>query len=82
MLTEQISPAQEVDKSEKEQHLNLLEQFINELKDLDKALMLLYLEDKSHAEIADILGISMSNVSTKVSRIKDKLKQRFSQHNL
>jgi RNA polymerase sigma-70 factor (ECF subfamily) len=70
------------DTSNGENHLQmqLLEQFINELNDLDKALMLLYLEDKSQAEIADILGISTSNVSTKIMRIKEKLKQRFLKH--
>lgn len=77
-LNEQIKEAQVEDKSEKERQLNLLEQFINELKELDKALMILYLEDKSHTEIADILGISVSNVGTKIGRIKDRLKTRFS----
>lgn len=81
-LNEKVSQIQDVEKSEKEQQLNLLDQFINELKELDKALMLLYLEDKSHAEIADILGISVGNVGTKVGRIKDKLKQSFSQQNI
>ena len=80
-LNEHISQIQEDDNTEREHQLNLLEQFIGELNDLDKALMLLYLEDKSQAEIADILGISMSNVSTKVGRIKDKLRNRFSQIN-
>jgi RNA polymerase sigma factor (sigma-70 family) len=80
-LNEQTSQIQDVDKPEKEQQLKLLAQFINELNDLDKALMLLYLEDKSQAEIADILGISLSNVSTKVGRIKDKLKKNFLQQN-
>lgn len=70
----------EADPSEKEQQFRLLEQFISELKELDRALMVLYLEDRNHAEIAEILGISISNVATKVGRIKDKLKQRFSQH--
>lgn len=81
-LNEQINEIQHDEKSEKEQQLNLLERFINELKEFDKALMLLYLEDKSHAEISDILGISVGNVGTKVGRIKDKLKQRFSQYNM
>lgn len=63
---------------EKVEQLQMLEAFIQGLKELDKALMLLYLEDKSHAEIADILGISVSNVGTKISRIKEKLKQHFS----
>lgn len=59
----------------------MLEQFISELKEFDKALMLLYLEEKSHSEIADILGISVGNVGTKVGRIKEKIKYRFSQLN-
>ncbi len=66
------------DKSENERQLNLLKQFISELKELDKALMILYLEDKSHIEMAEILGMSVSNVGTKIGRIKDKLKTRFS----
>jgi len=80
-LREEVPQIQEIENSEKEQKLYLLEQFINELKEIDKALMLLYLEDKSHAEIAEILGLSVSNVGTKVARIKDKLKKRFSQQN-
>lgn len=63
--------------SEKEQQLKLLQQFINELSDLNKAIMLLYLEEKSHQEIADIIGISKSNVGTKINRIKTKLKAKF-----
>jgi RNA polymerase sigma factor (sigma-70 family) len=60
----------------------LLEQFIHELKELDKALILLYLDDKSHSEIAEILGITVGNVGTKVGRIKEQLKKRFSQLNI
>ncbi len=67
------------DNSENETKLLLLEQFISELKEIDKALMILYLEDKSHTEIAGILGMSVSNVGTKIGRIKEKLKTRFSQ---
>lgn len=67
------------DKSDNEIHLNLLELFISELKEIDKALMVLYLEDKSYAEIAEILGLSVSNVGTKIGRIKDRLKTRSSQ---
>jgi RNA polymerase sigma factor (sigma-70 family) len=63
--------------SESDHNLVLLEQFINQLNEFDKALVLLHLEEKSHAEISDILGISTSNVSTKILRIKEKLKQKF-----
>lgn len=69
------------DSSDREASLQQLDQFISELNELDKALILLYLEDRSHAEIADILGISTSNVGTKTGRIKDKLKKRFSSFN-
>jgi RNA polymerase sigma factor (sigma-70 family) len=77
-LTEPLIEIPVDDKSENESQLNLLEQFISELKEIDKALMILYLEDKSHAEIAEILGMSVSNIGTKIGRIKDKIKTRFS----
>ena len=51
--------------------------FINELKEIDKSVMLLYLDDKSYKEIAEITGITESNVATKINRIKDKLKSNF-----
>lgn len=41
--------------------------------------MLLYLESKSHNEIADILGLSKSNVGTKIVRIKEKIRVQFLQ---
>lgn len=61
-----------------EENIRLLQQFIQDFKELDRALILLYLEDKSHREIAEILGITETNVATKISRIKDRLKQKFS----
>ena len=66
------------DSIEMEKNINTLQQFINELKELDKALMILYLEEKSYSEIAEIIGITETNVATRISRIKDKLKQKFS----
>lgn len=62
---------------ETESNVQRLYQFINQLGKLDKALMILYLEGKSHQDIADILGISKSNVGTKISRNKQKLTQYF-----
>jgi RNA polymerase sigma-70 factor (ECF subfamily) len=64
--------------TETEHKLNLLQQFIAQLKELDKALMLLYLEEKSHKEMAEITGLSETNVATRISRIKTILKQKFS----
>lgn len=48
---------------------------IRELKEFDRALILLYFEEKSYREIAEILGLSETNVSTKISRIKERLRQ-------
>ena len=63
---------------ETEENIGFLQQFISELKELDKALLLLYLEEKSQREIADIMGMSETNVATKIGRIKTILKQKFS----
>jgi len=63
------------------ENVKRLHQFISELKELDKALIILYLEGKSQKEISAILGISLSNVSTKVLRVKQQLKKRFSKIN-
>lgn len=43
----------------------------------DRALILLYLDDFSHAEIAEILGISVTNVSTSLSRLRKRLARRL-----
>jgi RNA polymerase sigma factor (sigma-70 family) len=77
-LTESMTDiAGEESNSELESNINLLQQFINELNELEKALMILYLESKSYKEIAEILGISETNVATKISRVKNQLKQKF-----
>jgi RNA polymerase sigma factor (sigma-70 family) len=65
---------------ETEQNLILLNQFITELGEFDRALILLSLEEKPHREIAEILGTSVTNVSTRLARIKLRLKEKFNQH--
>jgi RNA polymerase sigma-70 factor (ECF subfamily) len=77
-LIDEVLLIQDPKPFEREEQLELLDQFISELNDLDRALMLLYLEDKSHAEISEIIGISVTNVGTKLGRIKEKLKKKFS----
>jgi RNA polymerase sigma factor (sigma-70 family) len=66
---------------EQAQQIQLLHSFIEKLGEMNKALMLLYLEDNSYKEMAEILGISETNVATKISRIKILLKKQFSHHN-
>ncbi len=79
VLTGQQDKISILENSEDELKLNQLQNFIGELKEIDKAIMILYLEDKSYLEISEILGISTSNVGTKIGRIKDNLKKRFTE---
>lgn len=73
-----MSIAQDNPPEEKNENLALLQKFIQELQELDKAVILLYLDDVPQKEIAEILGLSETNISTKINRIKTKLKQKFS----
>ena len=77
-LDEYPADISEADNTEIEEKWRLLRQYINKLNLLDKGIVLLYLENKSHQEIAQIIGISVSNVGTKLSRIKEKLKEQVS----
>ncbi len=65
------------DDHETGQRLRMLERVIAALPPLDRALMLLYLDERSQREIADVLGISESNVSTRISRLKQRLRDEF-----
>jgi RNA polymerase sigma-70 factor, ECF subfamily len=53
---------------------------IDDLGALDRALVLLYLEGHDHRSIADVLGISVSNVGTKLSRLQERLRLAFAKH--
>lgn len=58
--------------------LRQLQRVIQALDPLNRALMLLYLEERSNREIGDILGLSESNVSTKIGRLKQRIREQFS----
>lgn len=55
----------------------LLLNAIHRLDEINKSIMLLYLEEKSYDEIAEILGISKSNVGVRINRAKELLKQNL-----
>lgn len=67
----------EEEAPERDERLVALYAFIGELEPLNRALILLYLEDRSYAEIAEVLGISETNVATKLGRIKQTLRDRM-----
>lgn len=48
---------------------------IEQLNEIEKAIVLLYLEEKSYEEMEEVLGINQGNLRVKMNRIKDKLKQ-------
>ena len=55
--------------------LEILHQAIQHLTQVEKAMIILYLDEKSYQEIADIMGITLSNVGVKINRIKTKLEK-------
>jgi len=59
----------------KDQQLALLYKAIRQLSDIEKALCLLYLDDKSYKEISNTLGITEVNARVKMNRAKTKLKE-------
>ncbi|MBL0256755.1 MAG: RNA polymerase sigma factor [Bacteroidetes bacterium] len=77
VLSENLIEIENEQEDDLEENIQRLQRFILELKELDRALILLYLEDKSYGEISEILGITVTNVATKLSRIKELLKLKF-----
>lgn len=69
---ENIHPSSEQIKSENEERLF---DALRKLTDAEKGIISLYLDDFSYREIADITGMSESNVGVRLNRIKNKLKQ-------
>lgn len=67
----------EVHDSDFEDKLKTLYAQIRKLDSLEKGIILLYLEDKSYEEIAVITGLTVTNVATRLSRIKNKLKKQI-----
>lgn len=51
--------------------------FIDKLNEFDKAIIILYMEEYDYKEISNIVGISETNVGTKINRIKKKLKEKI-----
>jgi RNA polymerase sigma factor (sigma-70 family) len=63
-----------------EPRVAVLLECIDQLGPLDKALVLMHLDGFSHAEIADVLGITATNTATKLGRIKDRLRASIHAH--
>ncbi len=62
---------------EVDQQLRALYAVIHRQSPMDRALLLLWLEDRSQREIADVIGISESNVATKLNRLKQRIREQI-----
>jgi len=71
-----LSPAQDDDE-----RTWLLKQAVGQLTRIEKALIMLYLEEKSYREISEIMGITQSNVGVKLNRIKSKIEKIIKERN-
>jgi RNA polymerase sigma-70 factor (ECF subfamily) len=60
---------------DEEERLQQLYKAIEQLSQVEKALVMLYMEDRSYEEMEDILGISQGNLRVKMNRVKEKLRQ-------
>lgn len=58
-----------------DESLNQLYEAIRQLSEVDRAVILLYLEEKSYKEIAEIIGSNPNNIGVRVKRIKERLKK-------
>lgn len=68
-------PDAATDDAAKRQQLRELRELLEQQSDEDRPLLLLYLEGHSYREIGDVLGISESNVGTRLNRLKNSLRQ-------
>ncbi|MEO1051116.1 MAG: sigma-70 family RNA polymerase sigma factor [Bacteroidota bacterium] len=67
----------DVQVAKADDNVELLHLIIQSLKDIDKAIVVLYLEGYRNKEIAEMLELSLTNVTTRFNRIKSQLKTKF-----
>lgn len=77
--TTEIDIADETMTPETDERVTELQRVIAGLEPLNRALLLLYLDDRSYREIASILGITETNVATKISRLKERVRKQMTQ---
>lgn len=71
-----IEVTTEIDDAQRE-NLQALQSLIARLEDIEKAIILLWLDEYSYEEIADTLGLKRNTVAVKIHRIKDKLSKQI-----
>jgi RNA polymerase sigma factor (sigma-70 family) len=74
-----LDVADETATAESDERVAELQRIIAGLEPLNRALLLLYLDDRSYGEIASVLGITETNVATKISRLKERVRKEMTQ---
>ncbi len=64
-------------KEDLSEEIDCLYQAIEHLSDIEKAIIMLYMEEKTYDDIAEIMGMTRTNVGVKINRIKKKLKKIY-----
>jgi len=80
-ITESIFQVQTEISEPLDEERKFLNDFINQLDEFNREILILYMDDHSYKEIADIVGITESNVGTKINRIKKKLQENYEKLN-
>jgi RNA polymerase sigma-70 factor, ECF subfamily len=62
-----------------DERVTALQRVIELFDPLNRAVLLLYLDERSYREIAEIVGLSETNVATKLARLKDRIRRELSQ---
>ena len=65
---------------EMEERMSMLRDVITKCPPLDRALLLLYLDDRSYREMAAVLGLTETNIATKLNRLKERLRQKLTRN--
>jgi RNA polymerase sigma-70 factor (ECF subfamily) len=65
----------ETDHEEKEERLKQFYDALRQLSELERAIIMLYLDEKSYEEMEDILGINQNSLRVKMNRAKEKLRK-------
>ncbi|SDW33177.1 RNA polymerase sigma-70 factor, ECF subfamily [Lutibacter oricola] len=76
-MPSKVVTIEETYNHEMDEKVKMLRQFIQEFDPLNKAILIMYLDGNSHTEISKVVGISVSNVGTKIGRIKKQLQKKF-----
>lgn len=72
--TEAIDPYEHMERNE---NYRRLIDALYELNEIDRSIMLLYMEEYNYQEIAEIVGMNSSNIGVKVHRLKNQLQKHF-----